>query len=131
MRVVLTSFPASGHLHPLLPLAHALMDAGHEVTVASGGDLGAAVTEAGLEFVEAGSRQADMVAEAAALLPAGSPAERGMAMFATIAAPVLVDDLLRELDRLAPDVVVHEEGERAADDRRLDGPAVGTSRSRS
>jgi UDP:flavonoid glycosyltransferase YjiC (YdhE family) len=34
-----------------------------------------------------------------------------MAMFATIAAPVLVDDLLRELDRLAPDVVVHEEGE--------------------
>ena len=36
MRVVFASLPAFGHLYPLLPLALACRDAGHEVTVATG-----------------------------------------------------------------------------------------------
>jgi UDP:flavonoid glycosyltransferase YjiC (YdhE family) len=111
MRVLFTSVPSSGHLHPLLPLAHALAAAGHEVAVASGGDAVAAVAETGLVFVEAGRREPEIVAEAIARMPDATPAERGIAMFATIAAPALVDDLLPQLDRLAPEVVVHEEGE--------------------
>jgi UDP:flavonoid glycosyltransferase YjiC (YdhE family) len=111
MRVLFTSVPSSGHLHPLLPLAHALAAAGHEVAVASGGDAVAAVAETGLVFVEAGRREPEIVAEAIARMPDATPAERGIAMFATIAAPALVDDLLPQLDRLAPDVVIHEEGE--------------------
>jgi UDP:flavonoid glycosyltransferase YjiC (YdhE family) len=111
MRVLFTSFPSSGHLHPLLPLARALVAAGHEVIVASGGDAAAAVAETGLVFVEAGRRGPEIVAEAIARMPDATPAERGIAMFATIAAPALVDDLLPQLDRLAPELVVHEEGE--------------------
>lgn len=111
MRVLFTSVPSLGHLHPLLPLARAVADAGHEVAVASGGDAAAAVAETRLAFVEAGRTEPEMVAEAIARVPAAMPAERGIAMFATIAAPALVDDLLPQLDRLAPELVVHEEGE--------------------
>jgi UDP:flavonoid glycosyltransferase YjiC (YdhE family) len=111
MRVLFTSFPSSGHLHPLLPLAHALAAAGHEVAVASGRDAAGAIAEAGLAFVEAGRTESESVAEAIARMPDATPAERGIAMFATVAAPALVDDLLPQLDHLAPDLVVHEEGE--------------------
>jgi len=34
MRVLVTTQPGSGHLNPLVPLAWALRDAGHEVKVA-------------------------------------------------------------------------------------------------
>ena len=109
--MLFTSVPSLGHLHPLLPLARAVADAGHQVAIASGGDAAAAVAETGLAFVEAGRTEPEMVAEAIARVPAAMPAERGIAMFATIAAPALVDDLLPQLDRLAPELVVHEEGE--------------------
>ena len=36
MRIVFASLPAYGHLYPMLPLALACVDAGHEVTVAAG-----------------------------------------------------------------------------------------------
>lgn len=111
MRVLFTSVASSGHLHPLLPLAHALADAGHDVLIASACDSAAAVRETGLAFVQAGRTEPEMVAEAIARMPAATPAERGIPMFATIAAPALVDDLLPQLDRLAPELVVHEEGE--------------------
>ena len=111
MRVLFTSLPSSGHLHPLLPLAHALAAAGHEVVVASGGNAAATVAENGLAFIEAGHEEPEMVAEAIAQMPDATPAERGIAMFATIAAPALVDDLRPQLERLAPALVVHEEGE--------------------
>lgn len=38
MRVLIVSAPLQGHLLPLLPLAFAWRDAGHEVLVASGAD---------------------------------------------------------------------------------------------
>lgn len=111
MQVLFTSVPSSGHLHPLLPLARAFVAAGHDVVVASGGDAAAAVRETGLAFVEAGRREPELVADAIARMPDAAPGERGIAMFATIAAPALVADLLPQLDRLAPKLIVHEEGE--------------------
>jgi UDP:flavonoid glycosyltransferase YjiC (YdhE family) len=111
MRVLFTSLPSSGHLHPLLPLAHALAAAGHEVVVASGGNAAATVTEHGLAFIEAGHEEPEIMAKAIVQIPDATPAERGIAMFATIAAPALVDDLRPQLERLAPALVVHEEGE--------------------
>lgn len=47
MRVLVVSAPLIGHIFPLVPLARALQEAGHEVRVATGGD-GMAVTGAGL-----------------------------------------------------------------------------------
>ncbi|GJF02856.1 glycosyltransferase [Pseudonocardia sp. D17] len=38
MRILVVAAPLVGHLLPMLPLAHALADDGHEVVIASGGD---------------------------------------------------------------------------------------------
>ncbi|PRX13384.1 nucleotide disphospho-sugar-binding domain-containing protein [Actinoplanes italicus] len=48
MRVLVVSAPLVGHVFPLVPLARALCDAGHEVLVATAGD-GLRVAEAGFE----------------------------------------------------------------------------------
>src|SRR5579859_8014057 len=39
MRVLVTCISAYGHLQPLLPLAQALVDAGHDIAIATGSDL--------------------------------------------------------------------------------------------
>ena len=39
MRILFTSFPGLGHLHPLMPLALAAGAAGHDVRLASGPDV--------------------------------------------------------------------------------------------
>ena len=36
MKIVVASIPAYGHLYPLMPLALACADAGHDVTIAVG-----------------------------------------------------------------------------------------------
>ncbi|MFE6782822.1 nucleotide disphospho-sugar-binding domain-containing protein [Streptomyces sp. NPDC057680] len=56
MRVLFTLFPGAAHLYPVVPLARALLAAGHEVRVASHPELTGAVTAAGLAAVEIGDR---------------------------------------------------------------------------
>ncbi|MEV8504782.1 nucleotide disphospho-sugar-binding domain-containing protein [Actinoplanes sp. NPDC051475] len=51
MRVLFTVFPATAHVHPVVPLAWALQNAGHEVRVAIHPDATRLVTEAGLAAV--------------------------------------------------------------------------------
>lgn len=113
MRVLCTTIPSYGHFHPLVPLAHALQAAGHHVTVATAAEFRGPVERAGFEFIPAGLSEPAMVAAAA--FPsdsAGQPAgERGLRMFATIAAPAMVDDLLPLLDGSSFEFVLHEEGE--------------------
>jgi UDP:flavonoid glycosyltransferase YjiC (YdhE family) len=111
VRVLCTTVPSAGHLNPLLPLLRSLRAVGHEVTVASGHGAESAVETVGVQFIEAGLDEQEMVAQAADRLRDVAPSRRGIAMFGTIAAPALVEDLLTQLDRLAPDVVISEEGE--------------------
>lgn len=54
MRFLFTCVPGLGHLHPLVPLARALEDAGHVVAVATAPVFAEAVTHAGLECIPAG-----------------------------------------------------------------------------
>ncbi|GAB3545321.1 hypothetical protein J2S53_001037 [Actinopolyspora lacussalsi] len=54
MRILFSAIAAHGHCFPLLPLAAAAREAEHEVVVATGVELRAAVHAAGAEFVEAG-----------------------------------------------------------------------------
>ena len=54
MRIAFAANPALGHLLPLVPLAQAARDAGHEVVVVGGASLATPVREAGLVHVEAG-----------------------------------------------------------------------------
>ncbi|MDX6370907.1 MAG: hypothetical protein QOG93_2409 [Gaiellaceae bacterium] len=111
MRVLCTAVASAGHVNPLLPLARALAAVGHDVTVASGPRAVAGAKPAGLQLVEAGLDEHEMATQAAERLQHLPPSTRGIAMFATIAAPALLGDLLSQLDRLSPDLVINEEGE--------------------
>jgi len=54
MRVLFTIQPAFGHFHPLVPLAHALAAAGHEVAVACSRSFAPMVEASGLRAIPAG-----------------------------------------------------------------------------
>jgi UDP:flavonoid glycosyltransferase YjiC (YdhE family) len=54
MRVLFTCIPATGHFHPLVPIAAALQAAGHDVRFASAPPLAAQVAAAGFAFCPAG-----------------------------------------------------------------------------
>ena len=61
MRMLVTSFPGRGHLNPVLPLAIAAQQAGHDVRVATGADQLAHVTRYELEPVEIGPGLDDLI----------------------------------------------------------------------
>lgn len=113
MRILFTSNPLVGHLLPMLPLARAARDAGHDVVVASGPDVAPIVRQHGfrgwsigsdLATIEAGVRDRPRAAEES---PAEELVGQGMAMFARPAV-----GRGRELRRLTedwpPDLVVQE-----------------------
>jgi UDP:flavonoid glycosyltransferase YjiC (YdhE family) len=110
VRILCTAVPAAGHINPLLPIGRALKDAGHEVTLASEAAASDTAAAAGFDFVQAGLDEPSMAAQAAQRYRDRAP-KRGIAMFATIAAPALLHDLLPQLEQLAPDLVLFEEGE--------------------
>ena len=56
MRILLVASPLVGHVLPLVPLGRALVDAGHEVVLASAGDGAAAGRRAGLPTTDVAPR---------------------------------------------------------------------------
>jgi UDP:flavonoid glycosyltransferase YjiC (YdhE family) len=92
MRILFASLASVGHTYPLVPLAIAAREAGHEVHFAAGEAVHAALAANGLRPF----RPADSFYE------------------------IYAEDLAPELDRLRPDLVVHEWG--------LPGAAVAASR---
>ena len=54
MRILFTTWPAYGHLLPMLPLARAAQAAGHDVVVSSGADLLPLIERLGLPAVIVG-----------------------------------------------------------------------------
>lgn len=109
MRVLVTTFPAHGHFHPVAPLALALQRAGHDVRVATHAGFGQWVEACGLPFLPAGRSEQDMAAAAAAF----GGEERAVRLFTTIAVPPFASEVLAGLHRWRPDLVVSEEGEHA------------------
>jgi UDP:flavonoid glycosyltransferase YjiC (YdhE family) len=82
MRVLFASYATVGHTYPLIPLAVAVREAGHEVHFAAGDGVHAPLAANGLRPF----RPADVFGE------------------------IYAEDLEPELARLAPDLVVHEWG---------------------
>ena len=82
MRVLFASLASVGHTYPLIPLAVAVRDAGHEVHFAVGAEVHAPLAANGLRPF----RPADAFYE------------------------IYAEDLAPELARLEPDLVVHEWG---------------------
>ena len=78
MRVLCSTTPMDGVFGPFIPLGRALVEAGHEVVVASGANLRSRVEENGLEFAEAGLPAMDGVIAAMAdpEVKAAAPGDR-------------------------------------------------------
>lgn len=110
MRILFTSFPGLGHLHPLVPLALAAGAAGHDVRLATGPDLVGWARRCGLDAhpVGLGSDVAHHVAERDFDGP-----ERSGHMFTDVWVPGALADLQDLAAGWAPDLVVSEEQEYA------------------
>ncbi len=112
MRILCSTPPTEGAFGPVVPLAKALVDAGHEVIVATGPDLQQRVAEQGLSGVVAGpsAMEGALAAMADPVLQApGADQHREFpaAMFGATIAPAKLP-VLRELaDSVEPALVLH------------------------
>lgn len=119
MRILFSSWPAYGHLLPMLPLIRAATAAGHEVRVASGADLASLIGARGLTAEVAGPTLAESYAAAAEANRRTGPEtfnemdpQRAALMaartFFGAAAVRRSRDLLAVFDRWRPDLLVHD-----------------------
>ena len=122
MRVLFTAPAGIGHLHPLLPLARAFGDRGHEVRFASdpancaaAESIGFAATPAG---VSSAQRQGLVGPKFGVDTSGRHPREHGDLMvpyaFGGVAAPEMVPALREVVGEWVPDLVVHDPLELAA-----------------
>lgn len=113
MRVLLTVQPSIGHLHPLVPVAGALQDAGHRVAICSSASFRPEVEEFGLEHIDAGldwltSDQATWDAFPPMPPPGPDFANFVVTIFADITTSHMVPDLLNIADQFKPDLIIRE-----------------------
>lgn len=113
MRVLFGSWPAYGHLLPMVPLIRAAQRAGHEVTVSSGGDmtalierLGARTHRSGLTLAESYDRMPDH-STISELPPDEQPGVAARQLFGA-GAVHRARDVLDLLRTWRPDLVVHD-----------------------
>jgi len=116
MRILFTSTAGTGHFHPLVPLAHAVVAAGHEVACAASPALRPSVESVGMHFFSAGFDRRGVPLDD--LFPA-MRALSGPALGAFVGGEIrintearqMVPDLLRIAGEWAPDLIVRESAE--------------------
>jgi UDP:flavonoid glycosyltransferase YjiC (YdhE family) len=113
MRTLFTVQPSVGHLQPLVPVAAALSDAGHEVAVCSSASFRAEVEEFGLRHIDAGldwhtSDQSTWGAFPPMPAPGPEFAAFVVTMFADITTQHMVGDLVATAREWRPDLVIRE-----------------------
>lgn len=118
MRIAFVTNPALGHLLPLVPLALAARDAGHDVRVVGGASLARPIADAGLPHVFAGPPDLPSVfariPERQGLTGRRLAAVIWRRAFAGIIATELAADVLALADTWAPDLVIHEDSEQGS-----------------
>jgi len=113
MRVLVSTWPAHGHLLPLLPLIRAAQRAGHDVVVASGAEGVAEASRRGLPTWDIGPSRAEADAAFRARVPdlAAIPPEQRMTAVVSgvfgAAAFARAANLMPRAEQWKPDLVVH------------------------
>ncbi|QQQ73603.1 glycosyltransferase family 1 protein [Saccharothrix sp. 6-C] len=114
MRILFSSLGLHGHTYPLLPLAIAARELGHDVTYFTGAAFANALTSHGIEHVEGGIdlRAAFEIANEGAPVtkPQDADPDRIAAAFASVLPRAFAAELAPVLADLKPDLVVHELG---------------------
>ncbi len=121
MRALLTCRPLAGHYRPMLPLARALAEAGHDVAFASGEPVAGEAKAEGFTSFRGGLDMdsveplARRLRERAASLPASQVRHFLFAeLFVRGELEPRANDLITIAEQWAPDVVVHDVAEFAA-----------------
>jgi UDP:flavonoid glycosyltransferase YjiC (YdhE family) len=113
MRILFTCIQGYGHLHPLLPLARALQEAGHEVAFSSSERFCPRIDEVGFRAFSAGPDLAEVHEEAlrrpeAAAHGPDDPWRFGALLFAGVAGPAKALPLAEVIHDWHADLVVHD-----------------------
>jgi UDP:flavonoid glycosyltransferase YjiC (YdhE family) len=108
MRIVFASLPAHGHLYPMMPLALACAEAGHEVAVATGEPFLGRLPLPTLRGQPADLDLGGAVDEAKRRHPGIAGMELMLAMFADVTAGFVSDTLIPAFETTRPDLVVFE-----------------------
>ena len=123
MRILFCTRPAFGHLYPVLPLAIAARDLGHDVHVTSAGDFVERIAALGLAAHRAGPTFAEAFdAFRAGGFPNGLPTDAvgrpdpaaAGSLFVDIIGRPTAADLVPLLAELTPDIVVFGDMDRGA-----------------
>jgi MGT family glycosyltransferase len=113
MRVLFTTLPGAGPFHPLVPLAQALVQAGHEVAFATSASYRATIEAAGFHCFAAGydwlvSEREPAYAHVRERLAHKASFSPFIDVYADFLPSAMADDLLEIAGSWRPDVVVRE-----------------------
>lgn len=118
MRVLVTAAPGVGHLLPLLPLARAAAERGHDVLVGTGSSLADMIGRAGLRHVTIGPPSLEAAFSTIDGLPEQMGPRRLLMIvrqgFNGVIASAFAAEVLELAGDWRPDVVVHEDMELGA-----------------
>ena len=109
MRILFSSVTAAGHLLPLVPLADAAADAGHDVAFLTGAEMAGYLGSRTL--LPAGPGSAELRAESQRRTGGGDPRHAGEAavmLFTDARIDLTYDEALDQARRFAPDLLVCE-----------------------
>jgi UDP:flavonoid glycosyltransferase YjiC (YdhE family) len=120
VRVLFTTTPGRGHLHPMVPLARAFIARGHDVAWAAAEDVCSRLRREGFHAVPAGPPEEFSMAEfgrrfpeVLSLPPAQRPDVVFPGLFGDVQAPPMLDDLLPVAREWKPSLLVCEQAELA------------------
>ena len=121
LRVLFSAVGAVGHIYPMVPLARALLAAGHEVLWAISAEMCPTVIQAGVPAVSAGLSSGDWrddrdrrIRDLAGFSPEERTDRLAPWMFGEMLAPAMLHDLLPIVRSWRPTLFIHDSMEFAA-----------------